>query len=466
VSNSGQSTRRRFLGSTLEAVAAGSLAAPQIVSASALGRGATPPSNRVALAIIGSGGRGIFEGKLYTTSDTCQIVEVCDPQERRRVGAKEALEKVYGQRSPSGAYRGVRTYNDFRDVLLQRDIDAVYIATPDRWHVPITIAAVKAGKDAHTEKPLGVSIEQDLATLKAVRKYGRIFQYGTERRSTPDARHAVELVLNGRIGKVQKIYVVSPGSETGGSPTPVLPVPKGLDYDLWLGPAPEAPFCHDRCLVEGQRNGIFHIFDYAIGFIAGWAAHPLDQVQWWADHSGLAIPIRYEGTGKLPKRGLLNCAYQWDLRCTYENGVVLHFMDLHTFQKYSEAPHPNLGRFGGPAVHNAAIFIGTEGWVAISYEKIATEPAALVGSEIGPDEIHLQKSDSRKLSWIESVRTRKDPVSPVETAVQSDLISHLSDICVRTDRPIRWDPAKKTIVGDEAARKMISRPMRMPWRLS
>jgi hypothetical protein len=447
-------------------ILAGAAAAPLVVPARVLGRGAVPPSDRVTLALIGSGGRGVGEGRLYTKSTECEFVAMCDPREDRRLKAKDVFEKIYGEQKRSGTYRGIQAYADFRDVLRRKDIDAVHIATPDHWHVPITIAAAKAGKDMHTEKPLGVSIQQDLAARKAVRARHRIFQYGAERRSTVDARHAVELVLNGRIGEVRKIWVVAPPSEIGGSATPVLPVPKGFDYDLWLGPAPEAPFCNDRCLVSGQRNGIFHIYDYCLGFIAGWAAHPLDQVQWWADNAGLTTPVTYEGTGKLPEGGLFNCVYQWDVRCTYANGLVLHMVDNETYRKYTDAPHPDLSRPGVHFVHNAAIFIGTEGWVAIAYEKVATQPASLVTSEIGPNEKHLVASDSHQLSWARCVKSRVDPVGLVESAVRSDIISHLCDITVRTGRTIHWDPVKETITGDEQARKMMSRPMRKPWSLA
>jgi hypothetical protein len=441
-------------------------AAPLFVPARALGRGATPPSDRVTLALIGSGGRGVGEGRHYTKSTECEFVAMCDPREERRLNAKAVFEKIYGERKRSGAYSGIQAYADFRDVLRRKDIDAVHIATPDHWHVPITIAAARAGKDMHTEKPLGISIEQDLAARKAVRTRGRIFQYGAERRSTAEARHAVELVLNGRIGEVRKIWVVAPCSEIGASAAPVLAVPKGFDYDLWLGPAPEAPFCHDRCLVNGQRNGIFHIYDYCIGFIAGWAAHPLDQVQWWADNAGLTSPVKYEGTGKLPTSGLFNCVYQWDVQCTYSNGLVMHMVDNETYKKYTDAPHPDLARPGVSFVHNAAIFIGSKGWVAIAYEKVATEPASLVTSVIGPNEKRLIESESHQLSWVRAVRERKDPVGVVESAVRSDLVSHLCDIAVRTGRTIHWDPVKETITGDEAARKMMFRQMRKPWKLS
>ncbi len=477
MSEVGPFTRRHFIDLTLGA-SAGSLIGPVIVPATALGRGGTAPSERISVGLIGCGGRGVYESRSYIPFDNCEIVAVCDPQESRRTQAKELFEKLYAERKP-GYKGGIRAYDDFREVLSRRDIDAVYIATQDHWHVPITVAAMKAGKHCHTEKPLGVNIEHDLAALQAGRKYRRIFQYGAERRSTPEARHAIELVLNGRIGKVQKIFVVSPGSETGGSATPVLPVPKGFDYDLWLGPASEAPFCHDRCLTDGQRNGIFHIRDYSIGFIAGWAAHPLDQVQWWADNCGLTIPITYEGTGKVPTAGLFNCSYQWDLRCTYANGLVMHFSDNETYKTKADAPHPDLGRTGVPFVHNAAIFIGTEGWVAIAYEKVATHPASLITSEIGPNEIHLHKGAlsahlpngqegvaAHHQDWIESIKSGQDAVDPMGSAVKSDLISQLSDLCIRTGRTIRWDPARDTVVGDEAAVKMMSQPMRKPWTLS
>ncbi len=469
---SDRSTRRGFLGAVT-----GTLAGPLIVPASALGRGATPPSDRIALGIIGSGSRGMFESKYWMRSDDCEVVAVCDVREKRRVDAKAMYEKLYAQRKPSGTYGGIRLYNDFRELLRQKDIDAVYIATPDHWHVAMTMAAQAAGKHCHTEKPLGICIDTDLACLKAVKKYGRSFLYGAERRSEPQARHAIELVLNGRIGKVQKIFVVSPASRAGGSATP-MPVPPGWDYDLWLGPAPQAPFCEDRCL---KAEGIFQIRDYSLGMLGNWGAHPLDQVQLWADHADVTIPVTYSGSGRIAEGGLYDCATQWHLRCTYENGLVLDFSDDETFKKLEDAPK------GLRPLRNVALFVGTEGWLASTYEKVFTEPASLMTSEIGPNEIHLPRATVRdeelskglnvweaptaphQLGWIEylkSIRGAKKPaqtVDPIESAVRSDLIAQLSDICIRTGRTIHWDEKKQTITGDEVARKMMSRPMREPW---
>lgn len=262
---------------------------------------------------------------------------------------------------------------------------------------------------------------------------------------------------------------------------PVLPVPKGWDYDLWLGPAPEAPFCQDRV-----RGGIFQIRDYSLGMIANWGAHPIDQVQWWADHVGMGIPVTYEGTGAIATGGLYNCMTNWHVRCTYENGLVIDFTDNVTFRTVNDAPKVPLDT-DTPFLGDVALFVGTDGWVANTYQKVVTQPASLVASEIGPNEIHLPKflthdelvppgldvygfpAACHQLGWIEYLKaerqskTPKDTVDPIESAVRTDLISQLSDICVRTGRKIRWDPRNETIVGDEEAKKMMSVPMREPW---
>lgn len=458
--------RRQFLGQAA-AMAAGGLFLPQLVPGSALGLGGTAPSERVNLALIGCGGRGTGEAGQAARSDTCQFVAVCDPWDSKTDKAQQLFQRIAADRRGRGAFHGCDRFRDFRDVLARPDVDGVYIATGDYWHVPITIAAARAGKDMHTEKPLGLCIEQDLAARRAVRQYGRVFQYGAERRSTASARHAIELVLNGRIGKVQAIYVMSPGGQEGGSATPVLPVPKELDYDLWLGPAPEAPFCHDRCM---QNSGIFFVYDYCIGFLGGWAAHPLDQVQWWADNAGMGIPVHYEGTGRTPVKGFYNTVFRWDMRCRYQSGLIMHFMDNQTVIEKTLAGAPKFPGIQGP---NAATFVGSEGWISVGYNELQAQPAGLLDSVIRPDEIHLPNGDyagtayveAHHASWHHCMRSRRDPVGNIESAVRSDLISHLTDICVRLGRPIRWDPLKETIVDDDAACKMMARPMRAPWQL-
>ncbi len=477
-----QITRRGILNSSLGALPGG-LGLPTIIPAFALGR-KTPPSDRVTVGIIGSGQRAVFEARQYPWFDNAVIVAVCDAQESRRLEAKAELEKHYAAQKPQRPNRGIRMYADFHDMLARKDIDAVYIVSPDHWHVSMLIPALRAGKHVHCEKPLGVSVEQDLAALKAVRRFKKVFQYGAELRAFPEAKKGIELVLNGRIGKVQKIYAISPASSRGGSATPVVAIPKGFDYDAWLGPAPVKPFCADRCLTDSPR-GIFNISDYTLGNIANWAAHPLDQIQRWADAVGrLDPPVRYEGSGRFSTEGLFDCAYQWNVRCAWADGLELHFMDCHTYHDLSDVPHPSSGRAADGSVKimpNGAVFVGTEGWVIVNYGKVITYPASMIHSVIGPNAKRIRDSALEEIpeglpkgfqqtltaghhqNWIRAIRSGSPVVDDIESAFRSDMVSQLADICIRTGEPVRWDPVKQTILGNETACAMMRKPMRSPW---
>jgi hypothetical protein len=483
-----EATRRQFFNVSVGAAVGTALAAPALISAQALGRGATAPSDRVTVGIIGSGGRAVFETRQYASFDNVVIVAVCDAQESRRVGAKETLEKQYAEQRPGNTNRGIRMYADFRELLAQTDIDGVYISAPDHWHVSMLIAALKAGKHVHCEKPLGVSVEQDLAALQAGRKHKRVFQYGAELRSNAETRQGIELVLNGRIGKVREIYVVGPPSDTGGSAAPVIPIPPGFDYDMWLGPAPVKPFCADRCLQGSRgRNSIYSLSDYTLGNIANWGAHSLDQMQRWADAAGRTDPpVHYAGSGKFPTEGLFDTAYQWNVDCTWADGLVLHFMDSNTYHGLSGAPHPAIAWSMAPGtdttkMSNGAVFVGTEGWVIVNYGRVITNPASLMDSFIGPNDIHLHDSALATIpeglpkgfqqtltaahhqDWVRAIRTGSPVADDIESAFQSDMISQLSDLCIRTGAPVDWDPAKQTVTGNEMARMMMRRAMRSPW---
>lgn len=465
----------------------GAAAAPLIVPAHVLGRGATAPSDRVTVGLIASGGRAVFEARQYPSFDNVVITALCDAQETRRVEAKAELEKQYALQQPGRTNGGIRMFKDFRELLAQKDIDAVYIVSPDHWHVSMLIPALKAGKHVHCEKPLGISVEQDLAALKAVRKYKKVFQYGAELRSNAETRKGIELVLNGRIGKVTRVYAVSPPSATGGSATPEIPVPPGFDYDMWLGPAPVKPFCADRCLQGSNgRNAIYYVSDYSLGNIANWAAHPLDQMQRWADATGRKDPpVYYEGSGKFPAEGLFDTAYQWYVKCKWADGLELHFMDSNTYHGVKDAPHPDIewSMTGTEPkkMPNGTVFVGTEGWVIVNYGRVVTNPPSLMGSVIGEKEIRLHDSALANVpagmpkgfqqtltaghhqDWIRAIRTGSPVADDIESAFRSDMVSNLADLCIRTGQPVRWDPKKETIVGNEEARKMIRKPMRDPW---
>jgi len=415
------------------AAAGGAIAGgfPAIVPSSVFG--ANAPSNRVTLGSIGVGGQGggVMNGMLHL--DETQILAVCDCFKDRREGAARAVNGYYAGRMEKGSYRGCEPYRDFRELLARTDIDAVVIATPDHWHVPAAVLAVKSGKDIYVEKPLGISIAENKLLREIVRKHGTIFQYGTQQRCfNQHCGFAAELVRNGYIGELKSVDVVAPNGETGGNPAP-QPVPDGLDYEMWLGPAPVAPYTNDRVVNTGR----WHIYDYALGFIAGWGAHPLDIAHWGYPH----IPVEYEGTGRIPREGLYNTVVDWDIKGRYASGVT-----------FTLKP-------GG----DKTTFTGTEGWVAPSRGGIKASSDELLKIKIKPGDIHLLQDNHHYLNFVKAVKTRRNPASDIDSAVQSDFISHLGDIAVRTGRKIQWDPVKETIVGDENAARMMNRVRREPW---
>ena len=256
------------------------VAAPYVITSTALGNAETPPaSERVTLGHIGVGSRGGV-GQLFGHFQQCKVAQ------------SVAVADVYKDRREAHArmIRG-KAYADFRDLLARNDIDAVVVATPDHWHVPIAIAAARAKKDAYVEKPLGVSVEQDLACLRVFTENRRVFQYGTQQRNMPHCRFGCELVRSGKIGKVHTIEVIAPNGGAGGS-TQVIPVPSNLDYEMWCGPSPRKPFTADRC----HPPGTYWIYDYSIGYLGGWGAHPLDIMILGSD-ADIAGPIDRRGDG-------------------------------------------------------------------------------------------------------------------------------------------------------------------------
>jgi glucose-fructose oxidoreductase len=410
--------RRRFL-----KVATAAAASPYVIASTALGNADTPPaSERIALGHIGVGNRGGDLLRHFRQYSAAACVAVADCYKERR--------EAYARQIKG------RAYADFREMLARQDIDAVVIATPDHWHVPIANAAARAKKDAYVEKPLGLSIEQNIACRKAFAAAGRIFQYGTQQRSATHCRFGCELVRSGRIGKLRKIEVTAPNGGAGGS-TAVAPIPPNLDYEMWCGPSPVRPYTADRC----HPSGTYWIYDYSIGYLAGWGAHPLDLMILGCD-ADMAGPITVEGTGVIPTEGLYDTVYNWDMRLQLADGVDMTFKP------------------GGDSTK----FIGADGWVDICRSGISAEPKSLLAN--------LDRSggtpDSTSLhcrNFIDSVKSRKPPLSTLDHAVRSDNLSHLCNIAVRTKRKIRWDPRQEAILGDDEAAKMMHRDLRAPWTL-
>ncbi|MCX8036311.1 MAG: Gfo/Idh/MocA family oxidoreductase [Candidatus Sumerlaeia bacterium] len=392
----------------------------------------------IAIGCIGVGGRGTanMNGLMNAGLDDARVVAVCDVDEKRRLEAKDRVEKFYAGRLGKADYKGCAMYHDFRQLLARTDIDAVMIATPDHWHVPIGIAAAEAGKDMYLEKPLGLSVAEGRALCNAVKKAQRIFQFGTQQRSDARFRQACELVRNGKIGRLETIKVGSPFGIRAERDAEA-PVPPGFDYDLWLGPARKVPYTEKRT----KTPYWYHISDYALGFIAGWGIHHVDIAQWGnnTDHTG---PIDYEGTGDFPPKGeLTDTPTRWLVNCLYANGVKLIYADEKQ-------------------VRHGVTFEGTDGWVFVDRQRIEAKPESLLKWEPGPSDIHLYKSDNHYRNFLDCIQSRKETICPVETAQRSDTICQLSDITIRLKRRIRWDPEKEQILDDPEANEWLSKPKR------
>jgi len=448
--------RRQFLKQTAMATAV-----PTVISSTAWGAGPTPaPSERVNLGFIGVGGRGSGLLGWALQKKDAQVVAVSDCFTSRRQRALKAVADAHAKQERKAA-TPIKDYVDFRDMLAREDIDGVVIATQDHWHVPLSAYAVRAGKDVYVEKPLGVSVDYGFKLRRLVRDKNAVLQYGTQQRSDHYFRFACELARNGYIGELKTIDAWCDGMRAPGwyadtfkqfhPPTPPQTPPADLDYERWIGPAPMKPYTDNRV----TQWGTYHIYDYALGFIAGWGAHPLDIAQWGnnADH---CAPVYYEGTGTIPTGGLFDTIAEWDVQCKYANGVNMHFMDRITATPLVKKYHSD------PRDHGTT-FHGTEGWVSVRRGAMHVSDEKLRRVKLKQTDVQLYKSPDHMANFIECIKTRKKPISPIEAAVQSDLISHLSNAAIRLGRPIKWDPAKEQIIDDARAAKSINRKLRSPW---
>jgi len=448
-----QLTRRGFLRGS--AATAGAIAFPAIIPSGLLGQNA--PSKRINIGAIGVGSRsnGVNIGGISRFNDV-RIIACADPIKDRQIAFAEKVNKIY-----RGNY--CRQFSDFRELLKRDDIDGVTICTGDQWHVPMAIAAIRAGKDVYVEKPLGTSMSWAWKLREEAKGKDVIFQYGTQQRSSRQFQQAVNLVRNGYIGEVKSIDAWCPNMDDQAfsnqlkkpfGSTEAAPVPEGLNYDLWLGPAPMKPYTADRT----HHFTLFHSYDYALGFIAGWGAHPLDIAQWGldADHTG---PALYEGVGTLPpKGGLFDTTRYWDVRCTYATNVNMRFMDLKTAKPVIEKYHK--------VVHDhGTVFHGEDGWVGVDRSAMYShEDNKLRKVEFKPSDKLVGEEGSQQRGFINSIKSRKPTVNPLESAIRSDTISHLADICLRTGKPIRWNPkTEKIIDGTPAQNALLHRTPRKEW---
>ena len=419
-------TRRTFLRGTASA-----FAIPYVVTSTALGTsGRLPASERLVMGAIGVGGQGMrhvgggiwVQGSGYLSKPGVQVVAVSDANRNNLKNAKNVVDKRYGNHDCA-------IYGDFRELLARDDIDIILCATGDRWHTPVSIAAAKAGKDIYCEKPISLTVHEARALAREVKRYGRIFQAGTQQRSWYEFRFACELIRNGYIGDVKRIKV-----NVGGPPEECNlpaggPPPEWLDYDMWLGQAPWRPF-HPKLL------GWMRWKDYAGGEMTNWGAHMFDVAQWamGMDESG---PVEI-----IPPDGRDHPV----LTYRYANGTIM------TREPISQ-PTPGVR------------FEGTNGMVEVTREALLTEPASLRRQKIGPNEIHLYESKEHPDNFLDCVRTRKRPASDADVGYRSITVCHLGNIAYWLKRPLQWDPAGEQFVSDPEADRMLWREMRAPWQI-
>jgi predicted dehydrogenase len=426
--------RRSFLHKTV-GTAGAILAAPYIMPSTVLGHsGAVPPSDKITVGLIGTGSHGIsWNLRAYLEQPDAQVVAVCDVDGNNMAEAKKKVDEKYGNTDCA-------TTKDFRDILARDDVDVVMISTPDHWHVLMSVLAMKAGKDVQCEKPT-LTIDQGKILVKTVRQLDKVFQTSTEDRSLPMYHRMAELVRNGRIGKLTRIEVILPQQPVRPGDATPQPVPPELDWDMWLGPAPEAPYTPD-----GVHFNFRWIWNYSGGIICDWGTHLFDTAQWGNDTERTG-PVKINGTGTFWEGGLYNTVKDYDVTYTYANGVVMTC------------------RPGDPSIK----FIGTDGWVGNRgwCGKVEASSDEILHSVIGPDELHLFTNPAGEhRNFLDCVKSRQDPYFPVDIGHRVSTVCHLANIAIKLGRQLTWDPDQEVFPHDDEANGMLSRPMRSPWSLT
>ena len=456
-------TRRKFLDLAVKGTAASSVLItgfPTIVPASVFGKNA--PSNRINVAAIGTGriSRDHDMPNVWRY-DNALIMAVCDLDANRVEDAKRLVNGYYAKKTGKD-YDGVRIYTDYRELLLNKDIDAVIVSTPDHWHAPIVVDAVRAKKDVYMQKPASLTIAEGRMMADVVNQSKQIVQVGSQQRSTEQFRYAAELIRNGRIGDLKTVYVGLPGDPSGNE-EPQMPVPKNLNYDMWLGTTPAVYYTEKRVhpQVGYDRPGWLRCEQFGAGMITGWGAHHVDSAHWAMDteHTG---PVEIWGHADFPKSGLWNVHGIFKTEAMYANGVHMIVSN--------EIP-------------NGIRFEGTRGWLFVSRgdasvtatdpiekrnaaKKLDASDPAIIQTPIGPGEIHLPVSKEHHGNWLESIVSRKQPIAPAEVGHRSCSACLLHHAAMKLNRKLYWDPKKEQFKNDPEANKLLSRPQRKPYAMT
>ncbi len=446
-SSSARLTRREMIRQAAAGV--GAMAIPMVIPASVLGKdGATAPSNRIAVGSIGVGmmGRGHFS--IIAKYPDVQLVALSDVDPWRRNNATEGLKQAYSQRQPSGSFRGFQAYPDFRDLLDRDDIDAVVIATGERWHPAIAVRAAKAGKDIYCEKPISLTIRQARTMAETVRRHNRVFQTGLQQRNSAEYLKAFEMVHAGLIGDVKLAYVSSSGVSQYLN-LPAEPMPDGLDWDMWLGPCPWHPYNYRYHHAGAPKNVVPWSCNRAFGAggMTSGLVHNLDSA-----HAGL----RKDGDGpvQITPAGINGAP---SLTFTYADGTQI--VSSTTLQPGKHVI-PEGWNVSTPITNFGVLFVGDKGWVHVArFGLLDCYPKNLLASSFS--KIHSIEGNHR--DWLDCIRTRRRPRADVEIGACSTILSHLGCIALWTGRALKWDPLKEEFLDDREANMLRSRATREPW---
>jgi predicted dehydrogenase len=432
-----KSTRRDFLKRSA-AVATGAMILPQIIPSTAMGMGGKlPPSDRIVMGAIGVGSQGTGNMRTFLEyAKEVQFVAVCDVDSKHADNAKKLVDGT-------NKNTDCRTYGDYREFLEKEKLDAVSIALPDHWHGLIYSAAANKKLDIYGEKPLARTIYDGRAIVSAVKKNNIVWQTGSWQRSGVNFRKAVELVVNGRIGKIIRVEVGLPDGGRGVGTPPVMEVPAELNWEMWLGPAPKVPF-----------RGISHwnwrwILDYSGGQLTDWAGHHIDIAQWGLgmERSG---PVEISGKGVYPREGLYNVPVEYDFNCKYANGIEMRVANSSQL----------------PLKRGGATWFGEKGWINVDRGRFIASDPKILEEVIGENEFHTYKTPTNHSgNFLDCVKSREETIAPIEVAHRSISVGLLGEIAMTTGQKIQWDPVKEEVIGNPIASRLLTRPYRQPWNL-
>jgi len=439
--------------------AAGAIVLPTIVPSSVFGK--NPPSDMINIGQIGFGRIAMTHDLAETMKyDNARVTAVADYDSLRLAKGREFIESFYTRKTGKKGYVNVTTYADYHDIIADKGIDAVIISTPDHWHSQPAIEAALAGKDIYLQKPTSLTVTEGRLLSDVVQRKKVILQVGTQQRSSEQFRYAAELVRNGRIGRLETVKIGLPGDPSGPE-APPQPVPKNLNYDGWLGSTPEVYYTEIRVHPQNSitdRPGWLRCEQFGAGMITGWGQHHFDSAAWGMD-TELTGPVSVEAVAQFPKSGLWDVHGDFMSKTEYANGITM----------LTSGGYPNGIRYEG-----------TEGWIFVTrgaYSATPSDPVAadrnlqalsasdpkILTSVIGPDEIHLYESREQHGNWLDCIKSRKEPISPVEIGHRACTVCLIIHIGMKLGRKLDWDPVKERFINDDEANRWLSRPQRKPY---